>query len=87
MNGNEKTIASLADALEVLSGVLRELADTPVPSSAEASSVGMNNFVPVDEFGSAKDCAERFHYSVSGITPYLSEGVRLGKITDRKSVV
>ena len=67
MNGNEKTIASLADALEVLSGVLRELADTPVPSSAEV--------------GSAKDCAERFHYSVSGITPYLSEGVRLGKIT------
>ncbi len=29
MNGNEKTIASLEDALEVLSGVLRELADTP----------------------------------------------------------
>lgn len=81
MNGNGKTIASLADALEVLSGVLRELADAPVPSSAEASSVGMNNFVPVDEFGSVKDCAERFHYSVSGITPYLSEGVRLGKIT------
>ena len=42
----------------MLSGVLRELADTPVPSSAAASSVGMNNFVPVDEFGSAKDCAE-----------------------------
>lgn len=81
MNGNGKTIASLADALEVLSGVLRELAITPIPSSAETASVGMNNFVPVDEFGSVKDCAERFHYSVSGITPYLSEGVRLGKIT------
>ncbi|WP_455564344.1 hypothetical protein [Akkermansia massiliensis] len=81
MNGNGKTIASLADALEVLSGVLRELATTPIPPSAEAASVGMNNFVPVDEFGSAKDCAERFHYSVSGITPYLVEGVRLGKIT------
>lgn len=81
MNGNGKTITSLADVLEVLSGVLRELATTPVPSSAETASVGMNNFVPVDEFGSVKDCAERFHYSISGITPYLSEGVRLGKIT------
>lgn len=81
MNGNEKTITSLADALEVLSGVLRELATTPIPSSAEIASIGINEFVPVDEFGGVKDCAERFHYSVSGITPYLVEGVRVGKIT------
>ena len=79
MSNNTTTMTSLADALEVLSGILRELAVTPVPSSPEKSSVGMT--CSVDEYGSVRDIAERFHYSISGITPYLCEGVQSEKIT------
>lgn len=78
MSANEKTLKSLADALETIAKVLKEAASSPVPSSPEAASVGM--CCTVDEYGSVKDVAARFHYSVSGITPYLEKGVREGAI-------
>lgn len=79
MNANEKTLKSLADALETIARVLKEASSSPVPSSPEAASVGM--CCTVDEYGSARDVAERFHYSVSGIAPYLQKGAEAGRIT------
>lgn len=38
---NEKKIMSLADALEVIAGVLREIASSPVPASPEAAAAGL----------------------------------------------
>ena len=41
MSTNEKTLKSLADALETIARVLKEAASSPVPSSPEAASVGL----------------------------------------------
>ncbi len=38
---NNTTMTTLATALETLSGVLRELAATPVPSTPESSSISI----------------------------------------------
>ena len=41
MSTNEKTLKSLAEALETIARVLKEAASSPVPSSPEAASVGL----------------------------------------------
>ena len=41
MSTNEKTLKSLADALETIARVLNEAASSPAPSSPEAASVGL----------------------------------------------
>lgn len=41
MNTNSKTMSALADALEVIAGVLRGIASSPVPASPEAAAAGL----------------------------------------------
>ena len=41
MSTNEKTLKSLAEALETIARVLKEAASSPVPSSPEAAGVGL----------------------------------------------
>lgn len=41
MNPSRKTMSTLAETLEAIAGVLRELASAPVPASPEAAAAGL----------------------------------------------
>lgn len=41
MTPNRKTMSTLADTLEAIAGILRELASAPVPASPEAAAAGL----------------------------------------------
>jgi len=81
MNKNKTTMTTLADALESLAGVLRELESAPPPpSSPESASVGLPDSVGV-KYARVATLARRYDFTtVQGILPILKKGVDEGAI-------
>lgn len=77
---NEKTLKSLADALETIAKVLKEVASSPVPSSPEAAASGLPHGDEM-KWARASTLARRYDFtSEQGIIPILQRGVQVGDI-------
>lgn len=76
MNVHEKTLKSLADALETIAKVLKEIASSPVPSSPEAAASGLPDGSEM-EWARASTLARRYDFAnEKGIIPILYRGVK-----------
>lgn len=74
MNANEKKMKVLADALEILAGVLRDVASSSIPASPEAAAAGLPD--EGMKYARAATLAKRYDYAnEQGIIPILKRGV------------
>lgn len=69
---------SLADALEILAGVLRDVASSPVPVSPEAAAVGLPDVSM--KYARASTLAKMYDMCPRNMDYILARGVMAGKI-------